>query len=342
MQPPIARSIGPGAAALSSLLSVVLAACDGGGSDAAFVPRSGATQQVAACTEPSDELPESYLFQVEGQFADVDHWDCQRPVASDGAFGIASVNGTEATVTGSSATLELEWVGPEDIAGHNLLFWFGGASNGSTVLRNGTVSRSRGGRGFYRYVIPDDANPMPLDFFVDPDANGDGYQLNFAIDDTIGDPVEPRVGTLGRQQLYVIEVGSGDIQINLNWNTLVDLDLHVIEPTDIEIYFGAPESPSGGMLDLDSYAGCSFTGDRGRGNENVFWPTGDAPSGEYSVQVHMWSDCGTYAEDIPTLYRATIVHGGEIQVVEGSFDPEDDADVTRGIEDLHEVATFVF
>lgn len=334
-------SLSPGGIALASALCLALAAC-GGGSDAQYVP-NGSGEEEAVCTEAAPELPASTLFQIQGQFEDVDYWDCTRPTGTDGQFAIANATGTEATVTGSTADIELEWRGPEDIRGRNLLFWLG--ASGGTRVRNGIVTHAGGGRGYYRHVIDDDRNPMNLQFVMAADGHGDEYQLNFAIDETIGDPIEPVVGSVAHHPLFLIEVGSGDIQINLNWTKHVDLDLHVTDPTGFEIYFGDLEAPSGGMLDLDSYPACQIDGDRGRGNENVFWPIDAAPSGTYLVEVHMWSDCGTYAAGEITEYRATIVHGGEIEVVHGRFDPATDGvstDPTYADRQTHELARFVF
>jgi hypothetical protein len=71
--------------------------------------------------------------------------------------------------------------------------------------------------------------------------------------------------------------GTGDVQVNLTWNTPGDVDLHVVDPTGFELYYAAPSSPSGGRLDFDNTSGF--------GPENIFWPTGTAPSGQYLIRV---------------------------------------------------------
>jgi hypothetical protein len=78
------------------------------------------------------------------------------------------------------------------------------------------------------------------------------------------------------------ELGTGDIQITLRWESSADLDLHVTEPNGTEIWYSdkGPTS-TGGQLDVDSNVGCNEDGSV----ENVFWPTGQAPEGQFQVEV---------------------------------------------------------
>jgi uncharacterized protein YfaP (DUF2135 family) len=161
---------------------------------------------------------------------------------------------------------------------------------------------------------------MKIEVFFAHDAPGGNYTLVFAIDDGINTPDAVRLGTTIEVPIYVIEVGSGDIQINLHWKTLVDLDLHVVDPLSEELYYANQQVASGGELDLDSYPSCNFENDRGKGNENVFWKTGAAPSGQYVVKVNMFDDCGTYESAIPTEFRVTVVRNqSNVEVFTGRF-----------------------
>jgi hypothetical protein len=85
-----------------------------------------------------------------------------------------------------------------------------------------------------------------------------------------------------------IDLGSGDVQVTLIWSNGADLDLHVIDPEGSEIYFGQSTSPSGGQIDHDDTAGCGSSGSH---VENIFWPAGGAPSGEYEAYVDNFSGC---------------------------------------------------
>ena len=84
-------------------------------------------------------------------------------------------------------------------------------------------------------------------------------------------------------------LGSGDVQITLFWNNLADMDLIVQEPNGNEIYFGDPVSPDGGQLDVDSNYPC---GENTNFAENIYWPTGQAPTGSYLVAVNQYDTCG--------------------------------------------------
>jgi hypothetical protein len=108
-------------------------------------------------------------------------------------------------------------------------------------------------------------------------------------------------------------LGSGDVQATLRWSSSADLDLHVVEPDGTEISFAAPgPTVSGGQLDVDSNVNCVPES----GVENVFWPDGGAPTGDYVVSVNgfnVGSECG--GGD----YELTIkVSGQEDQVLTGT------------------------
>lgn len=84
--------------------------------------------------------------------------------------------------------------------------------------------------------------------------------------------------------------GHGDVQVTLTWNNVADIDLHVIDPTGVEIYYANSSSPSGGQLDYDNtYA---------YGPENIFWPQGQAPEGQYQVYVNHYSGSSASAYTI--------------------------------------------
>lgn len=80
------------------------------------------------------------------------------------------------------------------------------------------------------------------------------------------------------------DLGTGDVQVTLTWDSSTDVDLHVVEPSGEEIWFGDRSSATGGQLDVDNTV--AF------GPENIFWPVGSAPNGTYSVYVHYYSTNG--------------------------------------------------
>ena len=116
----------------------------------------------------------------------------------------------------------------------------------------------------------------------------------------------------------VIEVGStGPIQVSVSWDTDSDVDLHVVDPDGEEIYYGAPGSSTGGVLDLDSNAGCSIDGVN---NENITWDDDASPvHGEYVVRVDYWDSC----DEGTTTYIVTVrVDGEETRTFTGTLTGE--------------------
>ena len=97
-----------------------------------------------------------------------------------------------------------------------------------------------------------------------------------------------------------IVVGTGDVQVTLIWDNDSDFDLHVFDPDGTEIYFAATTSPSGGMLDRDDVPSC---GDNSTHVENIFWPTGGAPSGTYTYYVRHFRSCGAAQS-----FQLTVTH----------------------------------
>ncbi|MCB1155350.1 hypothetical protein KDL45_16950 [bacterium] len=116
---------------------------------------------------------------------------------------------------------------------------------------------------------------------------------------------------------HIVEVtGTGDIKVSLTFDASEDLDLYVVEPDGTSINFTSPKSPSGGELDLDSNPLCDIDGVN---NENIYWPIGSAPSGEYQVLVDYFKNCG--ASEVH--YFVNILIGEELMSFEGTFVPAD-------------------
>ncbi len=115
------------------------------------------------------------------------------------------------------------------------------------------------------------------------------------------------------QSLRVYRVGNGDVQVSVSWTGASDVDLHVYDPSGEKVYFGNLSAASGGTLDLDSNAACNLDNVN---NENIVWPVGSAPHGEYRVVVDYWDDCGVAQSDYVVTVQAA---GLEPQVFSGSF-----------------------
>lgn len=86
---------------------------------------------------------------------------------------------------------------------------------------------------------------------------------------------------------------TGDVQVTLRWNTSDDLDLIVVDPAGSIVDFGSPIAPSGGQLDVDANGFCQTQSLAPV--ENIFWPIGAAPDGEYLAYVTLAIPCSLAA-----------------------------------------------
>jgi hypothetical protein len=106
------------------------------------------------------------------------------------------------------------------------------------------------------------------------------------------------------------DLGSGDVQVTLVWRSKADLDLAVTDPTGAEVYYNYRTVVSGGTLDRDANYPC-LTDAVSPAVENVFWPTGGAPPGDYTASVFYTNDCaqeGAQTFDLVIRVNGTIVH----------------------------------
>jgi hypothetical protein len=167
---------------------------------------------------------------------------------------------------------------------------------------------------YYQLTLPSGVTTADLVITLAQQIPTTSFTLNVAAGasaTTIGPYVSQLVG--------LVTVGTGDVQVSVSWNTAADVDLHVVDPSGEEIYYGNPTATSGGELDLDSNAACGTDGPR---NENVTWPTGTAPSGTYTVRLDYWSNCSATSTD----YIVTVhVTGHAAQTFTGTFTGSGDA-----------------
>jgi hypothetical protein len=250
----------------------------------------------------------------------VQYWDCPLPLSGEGSMSFIESRGTTAVVTGSEARFSLAWDGEGNLDGREVIVWL-----------------TPGAKGFYAFPAPSDANPQEIELLMAPEVSSGDYQVSFGISDGRDEHDKPLLGRVFRSPLHVIQVGSGDVQVNLNWQSILDLDLSVREPGGtVEnkgiLSWGNKNTPRGGTLDLDSYANCKdVESDRGRGNENAFWAIGSAPRGTYEVVVDLFMDgdrvresppneCEKIGAEHPGDYRVTIVRGeNEVTSFSGTF-----------------------
>ena len=186
-----------------------------------------------------------------------------------------------------------------------------------------TTDLDEDGDGFFDYyhyvddrpVTLDENDPIPLDLVEQVDINTE------RIHATPGRcPLPPLATEPSPSTTTTAPPGTGDVTVRLTWYTMDDLDLHVIDPAGEEIFFANSLVASGGELDRDSNAICSDA--TTSPVENVFWPTGQAPRGQYTVQVHYFAECGGGG---PVQFRLRIMADGSVvRDVSGTLGEVDD------------------
>jgi hypothetical protein len=134
-----------------------------------------------------------------------------------------------------------------------------------------------------------------------------------------GPAVAPLRGRAQDAPAECIELGTGDVQVTLRWASAADIDLHVTEPDGTEIWYGdkGPTS-TGGQLDVDSNVGC----EQEASVENVYWPTGQGPTGTYTVEVNGYQVDGCGGGE----YTVTAKVRGEQVLLETGEVGEDETD----------------
>jgi hypothetical protein len=165
--------------------------------------------------------------------------------------------------------------------------------------------------GYWRLTVPA-ATAVTLVLTFGAEIPEDAFDILYQLADDLG-----VVGPVFSASTDVVTVGAGEVQVSVSWDTPTDVDLHVIEPSEEEIYYGARTSATGGELDLDSNAACSLDNVN---NENITW-LDNAPSGSYTVRVDYWANCGI---ETATNYTVTVRRAGHSPLVfTGSFAPGD-------------------
>jgi hypothetical protein len=163
--------------------------------------------------------------------------------------------------------------------------------------------------GFYDLRFPTAVTSADVLIAYAQDVGAPAFNLRYAVGSGDG------LGTFTTVNTAFLPNGTGEVQVNIGWDTKADVDLYVVDPLGAEIYYAERQSNSGGQLDIDSNAACSSDGPRA---ENIFWSFGVVPPrGEYEVRVNNWSACGVPA----TNYVVTIrTKDGLPQVITGRLE----------------------
>lgn len=172
-------------------------------------------------------------------------------------------------------------------------------STGEVVVSSGTafteiIVSSPDREGYYEITLPSATTSATLRVT---------YGTTLAGVQTVNYQVVTSGGAVGAAEgadVDLLNVGTGDVQVNITWNTEADVDLYVVDPAGDEVFYGNDVVESGGTLDLDGNAGCSTS----RSSENITWNS-SPPRGTYTVRVNYWDSCDAPSTDyVVTVRRA--------------------------------------
>lgn len=131
--------------------------------------------------------------------------------------------------------------------------------------------------------------------------------------------LETRTGDV-QITMGAMDHGSGDVQVTLTWDNQADLDLMVIDPFNDVVWWGNMTSASGGSLDVDNISGF--------GPENIFWPEGKAPEGDYGVYIHHYHWQNQNWRPAVAKYTVLVSAFGRIRKFTGSISQDEMVHIT--------------
>lgn len=176
--------------------------------------------------------------------------------------------------------------------------------NTSEVSKQATLLQEIDPKDLSEVILPDNINVLHT--------NSNNNAINEIISSISGgiitnqaaaQAVGENLGISGR--LKAAGAKEGDIQISITWNTMDDIDLHVVFTTgnglvDTINWQNRIGRVSAGMLDIDMNANSGFL--QRNPVENIFWPHGSSPNGSFLVYIHFFRSW-TGNNKVPVIVR---------------------------------------
>jgi hypothetical protein len=164
-------------------------------------------------------------------------------------------------------------------------------------------------QGFFELTLPTAVTSQFIIINFGQNIPVDAFTLQIQCVAANGD-----VGAIANVQASVLpEDTSGALQVTVSWDAAADVDLHLVEPNGNEIFWGAPTSNAGGVLNVDSNPGCAIDNIN---NENISYPNATPPTGQYIVRVDYFASCGVAR----TNFVVTVNNGSQRLTFSGFFD----------------------
>jgi hypothetical protein len=281
----------------------------GGGGSAGEGASGGGGGELAATVAGAAGAPEPSSDVVSVGDGDFSDGEPPPPAGGEALPTIVRLTGPDTVTNGGTALLHVELSPP--IPSPRFVVELLGASGYHTV-----TGVDPEGDGVYDIAVQ-----------VAAEATQTSFVFRVALIDEQGN-----VGPYQEVAVGLLMSGTGDVKVTLSFDRLHDLDLHVVEPSGDEIFYDRRFSESGGQLDLDSGSNCASTGANA---ENIFWPPGGAPAGDYRVSVQNYQQCSPGE----IAFTVRIEHDNVVNTYTGSF-AEGTAGEQPTASNVMEIATF--
>lgn len=240
------------------------------------------------------------------------------PTPTTGGNGTAVPGGSSGVGVSGSAPFQTVVVSAGSPSGSASLFLPAGLGGARTSATSSPT-------GFFRIDLPAPVTSQAIVVTFSRSIPATAFNLQIQLISSAG-----AVGSVATLPVTVHAVSASALEVNVSWDQPSDVDLHVVEPSGNEIFFGNKgPSSTGGTLDLDSndippgVAGvCAIDN---IDNENVSWPTGTPAAGTYQVKVDYFSTCGVRNV---TNFVVTVTNSGVVSTFTGAF-TSDEADFNQ-------------
>lgn len=173
-------------------------------------------------------------------------------------------------------------------------------------------------------IMPDSGaaaeTKIDLTAFAASDSNQSGSGVPTAIA-AIASGIQGRVEKAGGRP--------GEVQFSLAWNTLNDVDLHVIAPSGEHVSYSHRTSNCKGNLDVDMNASPLTDTDKKFSEdpvENVRWLERTAPAGRFTIIVNQFEWRNGHTED---PFQLLVKLGDATQLVKGDVNAQKNVSVHR-------------
>lgn len=157
--------------------------------------------------------------------------------------------------------------------------------------------------------------------------SGSKFISSAEVTPEIKDADAARNDVLKRLTSRGVDLSNREAATSLLWDNYNDLDLFIQEPSGEKIYYGRQYSSTGGRLDVDANFNPRLK--TRQPVENISWPKGKTPKGEYIVYVGFYSRDSREPYDGETPFKVITRVDGKEEVFNGVLKNKADHEIMK-------------